>query len=142
MAEEVGLYMIFEQGMTQEFDADLHTIIRGIYSLTESQAMEKAQQMVNRDGFNEWIEVKQEVEEEYTCKLCDAKRMEDRIVRRLKHVQDLHIVKLETNVDIFVDIDNNSTYVFVEICVDEDAQNHPEYKLYEKVMKKVVWVAK
>jgi hypothetical protein len=33
--EEIGLYMIFEQG---EYDNDLHTIIRGIYSLTESQA--------------------------------------------------------------------------------------------------------
>jgi hypothetical protein len=129
--EEVGLYMIFEQGFAHPCDADLPTIIRGIFTLTESQAMEKAQQMVNRDGFNEWVEI----EKEYPCKLCDVKRMEDHMVHRLEHVQELHIVKIEPERNISVDLDSNSTYVFAKICIDETAQNHIYYKLYEKIMR-------
>jgi hypothetical protein len=128
-------WMIFEQGIGQEFDADLPTIVRGIFTTTESEIFLKAQKMINRDGFDEWVKVNNL----YPCKKCDVKRMEDHMLHRLEQVRYLHIVKIQTEIDICVNLDNNLTFVIPHLCQDEDALTHAEYKLYEKIVRKLTY---
>ncbi len=130
------MFLIFQDG---DYENDIPSIVRGIYTCSEEEAVATAQEMVNIAGFHRW---KRAFEDYGTTCECEQQKRKEHMFHHLRWVPWLHILELEPDTDLNVDV-NNITFLpghFIgcELCTSPEAVSHANYATYKETIEEFI----